>query len=638
MSNWNSIDKINCKLYKNYNSLDCLKNTKMVYPSRKTCNLNIRDTGILLKKLKYSNSYFTYSDKFWKLKNEVSDKLFIYDKSDNISFTIGSITIENKKKNKFDFFSLKKNIIKKSRKSALFQLYTRERYRFYSVYDYEALTTPGRDLNPEIYDPLFCEIQIGCPDSTHFLKSSLIRENEYAVNSLKTNKKLLNFFKNKIHRKVFGKIFNSEIVYSREKYKFTIFRSKKLQSIKNIYYENFRHAVKFYPSSYFMKRAYPAAKKLGNYMSFDFDNIRLLQQYKRHPLSQSRYLTHSMLIKKDMDRVTSGYEKKKIDPQFARFFRVYWRYFRFKIERFFFNNIHTRVHVWFLNVWDVFLNGIDALWRWHRYEDKTIYFLTRKGQRFLIEDRENAKFYVRTLALTITMVGGAKLFMDRISLLMKKHRNNWAFILHTTKSLRFCINYFWFRFFVNYKITLQGKIGGFLRAQKKTFKKGNVSIENKASAITYYRGYPVTRFGSYNLSFWLQYRIPNLIEKFGDMEYIDTMKILLSMYSVPWLATRLAEIIRDMLVQRIERIKRKVAQFNRRVRLREALIYKVLKIKKYYFKYTNIKTKNINNVSKFIEGVKLGKNLSKLKLSKNLNKFKYKKKIKKYAKKRNNKI
>jgi hypothetical protein len=80
---------------------------------------------------------------------------------------------------------------------------------------------------------------------------------------------------------------------------------------------------------------------------------------------------------------------------------------------------------------------------------------------------------------------------------------------------------------------LQGKIGGFLRAQKKTFKKGNVSIENKASAITYYRGFPVTRFGSYNLSFWLQYRIPNLVEKYGDLEYVDTMKVLLNMYSVP---------------------------------------------------------------------------------------------------------
>jgi predicted transcriptional regulator len=64
------------------------------------------------------------------------------------------------------------------------------------------------------------------------------------------------------------------------------------------------------------------------------------------------------------------------------------------------------------------------LWRWFRYENKAIYFLTKKGQRFLIEDREDAKFYLRTLTLTITMVGGAKLFMDKISIMLRRYRNN----------------------------------------------------------------------------------------------------------------------------------------------------------------------------------------------------------------------
>ena len=106
------------------------------------------------------------------------------------------------------------------------------------------------------------------------------------------------------------------------------------------------------------------------------------------------------------------------------FYKVYWKYFKFKVEKFFYNQINTRVHIWFLNIWDIFLNSIDALWRWFRYENKAVYFLTKKGQRFLIEDREDAKFYLRTLTLTITMVGGAKLFMDKISLMMKRYRNN----------------------------------------------------------------------------------------------------------------------------------------------------------------------------------------------------------------------
>jgi hypothetical protein len=72
-----------------------------------------------------------------------------------------------------------------------------------------------------------------------------------------------------------------------------------------------------------------------------------------------------------------------------------------------------------------------------------------------------------------------------------------------------------------------------LRAQKKVYKRGNISIENKKAAITYYRGFPKTKFGLYNLSFWLQYRIPSLIGKFDELEYVDTMKVLLSMYNVP---------------------------------------------------------------------------------------------------------
>jgi hypothetical protein len=47
-------------------------------------------------------------------------------------------------------------------------------------------------------------------------------------------------------------------------------------------------------------------------------------------------------------------------------------------------------------------------------------FLMKKGKRFFIEGRENAKFYIRTMTLTLTMVGGVKLFLDKISILMRK--------------------------------------------------------------------------------------------------------------------------------------------------------------------------------------------------------------------------
>jgi len=212
------------------------------------------------------------------------------------------------------------------------------------------------------------------------------------------------------------------------------------------------------------------------------------------------------------------------------------------------------------------------------------------------------------MALTITMVGGAKLFMDNVSIMLANYRNNWAFILSVTRSLRYCINFFWFRFFINYKVTLQGKIGGFLRAAKKIFKKGNISIEDRASAITYYRGYPVTRFGVYNLSFWIQYRIPTLIGKFEDLEYIDTMKVLLGTYSVPWLAQRLAGIVSAILQDRVYKINIKVAQYDRRIRTRQKLFLDIfnknrtLISEKSYFNESlmvdNIRKKKIKNLLK----------------------------------------
>lgn len=392
-----------------------------------------------------------------------------------------------------------------------------------------------------------------------FLQKDLKKlKNSRSINSIIDNSFIKTRFKKLFHKKI---------------------RRKEIKIIKN---------TTEFPINFWVKKTSDIEHLRFN-SKFSYTSILYYQQSRRHPNSQSIAIQKIIKIGSNMDSFLFSEKDKETSFDFSRFFKAYWKFFKFKMEKFFFSQMTTRVHVWFLNIWDVFLNSVDAVWRWFRYENKSIFYLTRKGQRFFIEDREDAKFYIRSLALCITTVGGAKLFMDKISLMMKQYRNNWSFILHTVKSLRVCVNYFWFRFFINYKVTLQGKIGGYLRAQKKFFKKGNISIESKECAITYYRGFPVTRFGSYNLSFWLQYRIPNLIEKFGESEYIDTMKILLSMYSVPWLASRLSEIIKRMLLDRVYVVNRKLAQYERRKRARLTLVYDILKIKKYHFKNTTLK-------------------------------------------------
>ena len=94
------------------------------------------------------------------------------------------------------------------------------------------------------------------------------------------------------------------------------------------------------------------------------------------------------------------------------------------------------------------------------------------------------------------------------------------------------------------------------------------------------------------------------------MEYIDTMKILLGTYSVSWLAFRLAEIVREMLLNRIAMIKRKVAQYNRRVFARRTLMssifYKNDTFKQYDKNYKNLKS--YVTVKKILKNSKFSKN------------------------------
>lgn len=111
----------------------------------------------------------------------------------------------------------------------------------------------------------------------------------------------------------------------------------------------------------------------------------------------------------------------------------------------------------------------------------------------------------------------------------------------------------------------------------------------------------------YNLSLWIQYRIPSLIGKFEDLEYIDTMKILLGTYSVPWLADRLAGIVDAILQDRVYKKDVKVAQYDRRVRARHRLYVEVKKKSSAIFKknisklYSKETTEESDRISSMLE-------------------------------------
>ena len=581
---------------------------------KKVYNLNINNKNINLNRLIAGtekpiynfiikkNEPFQYSEFFWKNDNYLNQRYtsYTYISSNCMSLIYNEKYIYDFK---FNIYFLYLNLYKKIVFNNLI---------FYdSVFEGTLNTViPSRSHNKLVLNNYLPKI------TTRFVKINFNRAlwSKSFFNKKKKHKKNIINKTMETNKKYFLNYKKCSIINNKKKY----YHYKKKLEILNLKYSlknaGFPIANSFKKSFYFLNSK---MNREGNYKE-----INKYAQYIRHPNAQMSYIKKLFSYGTHLDHYFSTIYKTPIEDLYVRLYKISWRYFKFKIERFFYRQLGIRLHIWFLNIWDIFLNGIDSLWKWYRYESKTVYYLTRKGQRYMLADRETAKFYVRTMTLTITMAGGVKLFLDKVSILMKKHRNNWAFILNTTKSLRFCINFFWFRFFINYKISLQGKIGGFLRAQKKYFKKGNITIEDKSVLITYYRGFPVTRFGTYNLSFWLQYRIPNLIEKFGDMEYIDTMKILLSMYSVPWLATRLSVIISKMLKEHADKIKKKIKNYTRRIRFRKIVLIEALKTKKYFYKGLLPKNKNSDKYLK-IRSILIKKKI-KNKFNKNYKKYFYK--------------
>lgn len=158
------------------------------------------------------------------------------------------------------------------------------------------------------------------------------------------------------------------------------------------------------------------------------------------------------------------------------------------------------------------------------------------------------------MVVMFTFVGGIRLFLDKMAAWMAEFRNHWAYVRYVAETVRRCANFFWFRFFLNYKISLQGKVGGQLRAQKKIFRRGTISVEDRASTIAYHKVFANTKFGVFNLSFWLQFKVPSIVESFEGHELVSTMQILLSRYNIPWLGQRLSYVVNS--IDRDERLRK----------------------------------------------------------------------------------
>lgn len=105
---------------------------------------------------------------------------------------------------------------------------------------------------------------------------------------------------------------------------------------------------------YFDTKNYPIVtflKKTSGIFGFQdliyetFEKDIVINEYRRHPAAQFKY------IKKNIN-ISFGYsiffKSKVFKPSYSMFSELYkltWRYFKYKIERFFYNHLHVRLHI-----------------------------------------------------------------------------------------------------------------------------------------------------------------------------------------------------------------------------------------------------------------------------------------------------
>lgn len=312
------------------------------------------------------------------------------------------------------------------------------------------------------------------------------------------------------------------------------------QSLLNYY--GYMSSLKIFPAAFYMPhhKFLTFQRKIQRHTK---NSKEVLRYYGRHSSSIFNARLSTFRAGVGGDFFASWNVRKFGKSNFKEILKLLWRFFKLKLERFFFKMLGVRTHVWFLSVWQVFLAGIACKNSWDYFEAKKIVEYTRRGHRYVIEYSEDAKFFIRIMVVMFTFVGGIRVFLDRISDWMAQFRNHWAYVRYIAETVRKCSNFFWFRFFMNYRLSIQGKVGGQLRAQKKIYNRGTIRIEDWSSMVGYHKAYSNTKFGIFNLSMWLQFKVPNIVETFGGHELVTTMQILLSRYSIPWLAERLAHVV-----------------------------------------------------------------------------------------------
>lgn len=184
--------------------------------------------------------------------------------------------------------------------------------------------------------------------------------------------------------------------------------------------------------------------------------------------------------------------------------REKYRLLRFRFERWFFNTLGCRTYVWFSDIWLTVSKRMNPAYLEHMYA-RCMRRLAKKGSRFAIREAQ-AHVMFQSILLAVTTVTGLQFFMKMVVKMLQSFRSHWAVLLHTLRLFYQCKNYFWFKTLYQYRLTVRGKFGGYLRASQKVFQHGVVKLHQWDLNINYYRLCPHTKYGTFSVRFWLQLR------------------------------------------------------------------------------------------------------------------------------------
>lgn len=151
---------------------------------------------------------------------------------------------------------------------------------------------------------------------------------------------------------------------------------------------------------------------------------------------------------------------------------IFYRVLRLKVERFIFDQISCRAYIYFKNVLNLSVNNLDS---WGAAQNRCFRLIRKMGKGFPVSQSFNF-LLVRSIGLLFTLVGGIFFFSRIFGIMMREFRRHWNLLNYVSKILTIVRLSMWYKAFIQYRIIIRGRFGGFMRASKKIITEGSLRL------------------------------------------------------------------------------------------------------------------------------------------------------------------